>query len=163
METDTAITRVGDVMLHNPRTLAADASISQARAALDNDHVHMVLLTKGRALLGTLVSTDLPAAATQGPALPWSTLVGRTVSPDASTPSVHDQLMHRGMRRVAVVDDDGTLLGLMCLKSRLTGFCSDADVGSRSRIRDDATGRVAHQDRRAEGNPRGVPARNASA
>ena len=36
-----------------------------------------------------------------------------------------------GQRRRAVVDDSGRLLGLLCLKQRLTGFCSDDDVAAR--------------------------------
>jgi CBS-domain-containing membrane protein len=134
VETETA---VSNVMLRHPKTLPAHASIAEARAALTNDHVHMVLLTQGRMLVGTLVRTDLPPAATEGPARPWSTLAGRTVPPDAPTPAVQDHLIDRGIRRVAVVDAEGTLLGLMCLKRRRTGFCSDADVASRSRSPDE--------------------------
>jgi CBS domain-containing protein len=53
-------TTVRDVMLRHPKTLPVDASIRQAQAALDNDHVHLVLLTEGRRLAGTLTRTDLP-------------------------------------------------------------------------------------------------------
>ncbi len=41
------------------------------------------------------------------------------------------RLIHRGLRRLAVVDDNGLLMGLLCLKRKLTGFCSDADVAAR--------------------------------
>jgi hypothetical protein len=34
--------------------------------------------------------------------------------------------------RLAVVDDDGVLTGLLCLKRKLTGFCTDADVAARA-------------------------------
>jgi CBS domain-containing protein len=121
-------TTVRDVMLRHPKTLPADASIRQARAALDNDHVHLVLLTEGRRLAGTLTRTDLPPPGTVGPALTWSTLTDRTVSPDTPTAVVHHLMISRGIRRMAVVAADGSLLGLMCLKQRRTGFCSDADV-----------------------------------
>jgi hypothetical protein len=79
-----------------------------------------------------LTRTDLPPPGTLGPALAWSTLVDRTVSPDTATAVVHGLLISRGIRRVAVVTADGSLLGLMCLKQRRTGFCSDADVAARS-------------------------------
>jgi signal-transduction protein with cAMP-binding, CBS, and nucleotidyltransferase domain len=132
-------TTVRDVMLRHPKTLPVDASIRQAQAALDNDHVHLVLLTEGRRLAGTLTRTDLPPPGTLGPALAWSTLVGRTVSPDTPTTVVHGLLIDQGIRRLAVVDKDGSLLGLMCLKQRRTGFCSDADVAARSRSRGEMT------------------------
>ena len=134
-----AETPVREVMLRHPKTLPARASIIQARAVLNNNHVHLVLLTEGRKLVGTLTRTDLPPPETVGSALAWSTLVGRTVSPDIPTTVVHDLLTGQGIRRVAVVDADGSLLGLMCLKQRRTGFCSDADVAARSRSRDKVT------------------------
>jgi len=124
-------TTVREVMLRHPKTLSADASIAEACAAFRNDHVHMVLLTEGRRLVGTLTRTDLPHTETLGPALWWSTLVGRTVSPDAPTNVVQRLLIDHGIRRVAVVNADGSLLGLMCLKQRMRGFCSDGDVAAR--------------------------------
>jgi hypothetical protein len=35
-------------------------------------------------------------------------------------------------RRLAVVDGTGRLVGLLCLKRTLDGFCSDADVRARA-------------------------------
>ena len=136
-------TPVCAVMLRHPKTLPADASITRARAALTNDHVHLVLLTEDRRLVGTLTRTDLPPPETRGPALAWSTLVDRTVSPDTPTAVVHSLLISQGIRRMAVVDADGSLLGLMCLKQRRTGFCSDADVAARSRSRGEVTAQWA--------------------
>lgn len=125
-------TVVRDVMLRHPKTLAAHASIEEARAALANDHVHMVLLTNGTALVGTLVRADLPGAESgAGPALPWSKLASRTVPPDAGAGTVQRLLVERGLRRLAVVDAEGALHGLVCLKRSRAGFCSDADVASR--------------------------------
>ena len=52
-----------------------------------------------------------------------------------SAEAVQELLIERGLRRLAVVDRDGTLLGLMCLKRTRTGFCSDEDVASRAQSR----------------------------
>ena len=145
-ETETA---VSEVMLRHPKTLPTHASIAEARAALSNDHVHMVLLTEGTTLGGTLTRTDLPPAGSEGPALFWSTLTGRTVPPDAPTRVVQDLLIDRGLRRVAVVNADGSLLGLVCLKRRRTGFCSEADVASRSRSHDEVTAQSVQDDVRS--------------
>jgi hypothetical protein len=38
-----------------------------------------------------------------------------------------------GRRRLAVVDEDGTLLGLLCLKATGLGFCSDDAIAQRRR------------------------------
>ncbi len=126
---------VREAMLESPKTMPCDASVEQVRAALSNDHVHMVLLTEGRRLVGTVTTADLPPSGTQGAALDWSTLAGRTVSPDAPTSQARDLLLQREIRRLAVVDESGFLLGLLCLKRRRTGFCSDADVRERSESR----------------------------
>lgn len=124
---------VGDVMIRNPKTLAARASIEETRVALANDHVHMVLLIDGCELVGTLVRADLVGAKLgAGPALPLSTIVGRTVPPEAEVEAVQRQLVDLGLRRLAVVDPHGALLGLVCLKQSRTGFCSDANVASRA-------------------------------
>ena len=136
--------RVGDVMLRHPKVLDAQATVDEARAALANDHVHMVLLSQGSTLVGTLVRADLPppiqrsdqrSVEGSGPALPWSTLRNRTVPSATSADAARELLIARGLRRLAVVDHDGTLLGLMCLKRSRTGFCSDEDVASRARSR----------------------------
>jgi CBS-domain-containing membrane protein len=133
-------TPVSDVMLRHPKVLDAQATVDEARAALTDDHVHMVLLTEGSTLVGTLVRTDLPPPIQRsdqgsGPALPWSTLRDRTVPSATSADTVNKLLIERGLRRLAVIDHDGTLLGLMCLKRSRTGFCSDEDVASRAQSR----------------------------
>jgi hypothetical protein len=44
-------------------------------------------------------------------------------------------MVARGRRRLAVVDDRGLLVGLLCLKRSGRGFCSAADVAARARDR----------------------------
>lgn len=126
---------VSEIMLRDPKTLTAETSLAQAEAALLDDHVHMVLLTDGTKLVGTLTRSDLPPPGTPGQALPWSTLEGRTVAPDVPLRVVRQLLSDQGVRRMAVVDADGSLVGLMCLKRHRTGFCSQDDVASRARER----------------------------
>lgn len=123
---------VRDVMLTEPKTLPAGASVDDARAVLAGDHVHMVLLTQGATLLGTLTGADLVDVPADEPALAWSVLSGRTVPPDASAGVVLGLLVRASSRRLAVVDADRTLLGLLCLKRSGTGFCSDTDVAARA-------------------------------
>jgi hypothetical protein len=123
---------VRGVMLTEPKTLPACASVDDARAVLAGDHVHMVLLTQGATLLGTLTGADLVDVPADEPALAWSVLSGRTVPPDASAGVVLGLLVRASSRRLAVVDADRTLLGLLCLKRSGTGFCSDTDVAARA-------------------------------
>lgn len=133
---DQPVRLVQEVMIAAPRTLSAEASVGDVRAAFADDHVHMVLLTRGRTLVGTLVRTDLPQIATATmSARQWSALLGRTVAPEMRVDLVQDLLVERGTRRLAVIEAGGTLLGLLCLKRSRDGFCSDADVAARARDR----------------------------
>ncbi len=122
-----------DVMLRRPKTMAADTSIAEVRAALDDDHQHMVLLTDGARLVGTVTPSDLPGPESDGAAAQWARLEGRTVAPEVPAADIEQVLVDQGRRRIAVVDGEYSLLGLLCLKQRGRGFCSDADIESRSR------------------------------
>ncbi|MGR6964102.1 CBS domain-containing protein [Geodermatophilus sp. URMC 61] len=127
---------VADVMIGRPKTLPADASVADVRAVLADDHVVMALLTEDGVLRGTLLREDVPdTAPAAAPALPLSRLAGRTVAPAALLADVHASLLRTGRRRLAVVGDEGRLLGLLCLKRRRTGYCSDAGVAERARSR----------------------------
>jgi len=129
---------VVDVVVRLPKTLSPSTTVTQARQALDeDDHIHMLLITRAGRLLGTLVRADLPPSADGASrALDYAVMRGRTIPPGTSAEQARLQLSSRGERRRAVVDQDGQLLGLLCLKRSHTGFCSDADVQSRAEAMD---------------------------
>ena len=133
---DAADRSVGEVVVRLPKTLDADATVATALAELADDHVHMLLLTRDGLLLGTLVPTDLAAAPADAPALRYAVLAGRTIGPAVPADEALHLLVARDERRRAVVDDDGRLVGLLCLKRRGNGFCSDDDVAARHAGRD---------------------------
>jgi hypothetical protein len=61
-----------------------------------------------------------------------ASLEGRTIHPTATVPEALDTMKRTERRRLAVVGDDGALLGLLCVKASGRGFCSDADVRNRA-------------------------------
>ncbi|WP_255411557.1 CBS domain-containing protein [Blastococcus sp. TF02-8] len=123
-------------MVTGPKVLGVDVVVGEVRRQFQDDHVVMVLLADEGSLRGALLREDVPdAAPASSPALPWSTVVGRTVRPTDSAAAVHRRLVERGERRLAVVDDAGRLVGLVCLKRSRTGFCSDAGVRARAAAR----------------------------
>ena len=77
---------VGDVMVTRPRTLPADASVAAVRAALADDHVHLVLLVADGILVSTVDRDDLArtAVADDVVAVRVGRLVGRTIRPDVA-------------------------------------------------------------------------------
>ncbi len=123
------------MVLRLPKTLSPATTVAQAAAAFDDHHVHMLLITDedGR-LVGTLVRDDLSEDNVDRAvlALDRAVLRDRTISPDTPAEEALQLLLARGERRIAVIDEDGRLVGLLCLKRRLNGFCSDSDVLERA-------------------------------
>lgn len=133
---ETVRSTVAEVMVRYPKVLPIEAAVGQVRAVFEDDHVHMVLLTRGSLLCGTVVRGDVPDSATDAQkAICFAPLAGRTVPATMPTTVVLRSLVARQQRRFAVVDNDGALLGLLCLKARGNGFCSDADVTARAQER----------------------------
>lgn len=133
LETNLTAGDVRDVVVKLPKTLGRATTVADARAAFEDDHVHMLLITDEGRLLGTLVREDLPPPVDDArPALAHAILFGRTIAPETPAEEARTTLLRRGERRRAVVDQDGQLLGLLCLKRRQTGFCSDRDVQARA-------------------------------
>ena len=124
---------VGEAMITRPHLHPATLTVDQARAALGDAHVHLLLLVEDGRLLGTLTRDDLagehPGA---DPALPLARLEGRVVPAGQPLARVTEEMAARGARRLAVLDDDERLVGLLCLKRSGAGFCSDAGVAARS-------------------------------
>lgn len=119
---------VADAMLHRPRIYPASMSVAQAREALTDDHVHALPIMAAGLLLAVVERSDLDGAAGQDRAWAHGRLAGRVVGPavDLLTTWLTMKLARR--RRLAVVDGQGDLLGLLCLKRSGRGFCSQSDV-----------------------------------
>lgn len=133
--TDGAAGSVRDATLTVASTHGPDTTVAQARNALSNPKVHMLLITEAGQLIGTVIESDIRAAAPGERVLPLARLAERTVAPDARLADVHAAMVREGVRRLAVVDRRGRLLGLLCLKRNLAGFCSDDGVAARRRAR----------------------------
>ena len=58
---------VKDVMVTAPATMRPTATVADARAFFEDDHVHMALIASSGRLLGTLVRADLDDLATTTP------------------------------------------------------------------------------------------------
>lgn len=123
---------VAAAMIRHPKTLPHDASTAEVVSLLDDDHVHLALLVDGDRLVGTIDRADLARrSGASGSALDIANPVGRTIGPDASLVQAHRSMIESAQRRLAVIDDDGRLLGLLCLKRTLAGFCTERDVTAR--------------------------------
>ena len=115
-----------DLMLPEPKTLTAAASVAEVREQLDNPKVQMVLLADGRAFKGAI--TQIPAdASPRDRAVDYVDAAAETISPRASADEAFERAAASPTRRLIVLDEAGNLLGLLCLNQSRTSFCQAAD------------------------------------
>jgi CBS domain-containing protein len=120
-------------MLRNPTTLPATATVAGVRSVLSSDHVHLALVVDrdGR-LLTTIDRTDLAMSTDdERKAQSLGRLGERVVLDDLHLAAARQRLDADGGRRLAVVDRDGRLVGLLCLTRKRDGYCSERDVEAR--------------------------------
>ena len=111
-----------DLMLRDPKTLIADASVAEAREQLVNPKVQMVLLADGPAFKGAV--THIPAEASpRDRAVDYVDTNVESISPDAPDDEAFERAAASPNRRVIVLDEDDNLLGLLCLNQSRTKFC----------------------------------------
>ena len=124
---------VAGAMVARPKVHRPTATVAELRAFFRDDHVHMALLVEHGKLIGTVERADLErnlGGATA--ALSIAKLEGRTIAPGATLSDARKAMKRDRRRRLAVANTEGRLLGLLCLKASGLGFCSDADVTSRT-------------------------------
>ena len=120
-------------MLRQPTLCPIDVTVGQVQALLEDVHFHAVLVVDdaGR-LVSVLERADLGGLSDSAePAARFGRLADRTVPPTAPLDETRRQMLSTGRRRLAVVDGDRRLLGLLCLKATSAGFCSEQDVRAR--------------------------------
>ena len=121
-------------MVPCPKTHGPESGLEKVRAFFEDDHLHMALIVaRGGRLVTTIERPDLAAATSSStPVAKLGTLIGRTAGPADPLGSATAALLREGRRRLAVVDDSGRLLGLLCLKKDGTGYCSDEGIRERA-------------------------------
>jgi CBS domain-containing protein len=126
-------------MIQAPKTSGPEATVRDMKALFENDKVHAVLIVDGDVLLAVVERSDLDQSTSdEASALSVGRLSGRVVAGDHSLQAAHRWMTGSGRRRLAVVDDGGRLVGLLCLKRDGRGFCSSADLQSRADARQSA-------------------------
>jgi CBS-domain-containing membrane protein len=121
-------------MVTCPKTHGSESVVEEIEALFEDERVHVALIVRadGR-LLTTIERSDLVSVrASAAPVAALGALAGRTVGPWDSLDSATATLLRQGRRRLAVVDDAGRLLGLLCLKKDGAGYCSDESIRARS-------------------------------
>jgi predicted transcriptional regulator len=129
-----AVTRasVAQAMVTNPKVFGPGLSRGDLDRLFSDDHVHAAVVVDDGRLVTVIESSDLEQSLPSADPCSLGTLAGRVVAPGAPLAAVHARMLWEQRRRLAVIDESGRLLGLLCLKKSGRGFCSDADVRSRA-------------------------------
>jgi CBS domain-containing protein len=116
---------VAEVMIANPKTLAAGASVGEVRRVFGKKTVRTVLLVDGDTFRGAIERDGLPGNASDDePALRFADADPQTTTPGTPMRDVLPLLDGREEPRLIVLDEDGaTLRGLLCADSSGAGFC----------------------------------------
>lgn len=125
----------GAAMVKFPNTLPRTSTVGEVRSLFADEHVQLALVVAADGqLLTTIERSDIAAEAPdEAPAVHLGRLEDRTASEWWPISRTTAWLKSLGRRRLAVVDADGHLRGLLCLKRSGTGYCSDAGVLARQR------------------------------
>jgi CBS domain-containing protein len=119
-------------MISNPKMCDEAATVEDVRRLFLDSHVHAALITRGRLLIAVIERSDLgPHQPDTASVARFGRLRGRVVAADEALAPVHRRMLRTNRRRLAVISTGGELIGLLCLKRSLTGFCSDQDVDAR--------------------------------
>jgi CBS-domain-containing membrane protein len=123
------------------KTHGPETRLTEIRRLFNDDHVHMALIVASDGqLLTTIERADLREAIPGSiPARHLGTIADRVISPHQSLEYAMAALKWGHRRRLAVIDDSGRLLGLLCLKRHGDGFCSDEGVRQRAAEMQSAT------------------------
>src|SRR5438105_2546300 len=115
---------VGSSMVTIPKTLNRGSSVGEVRSFFLDDHVHMALIVAAnRRLLTTIERADIAdEVPDEAAAIDFGRLEGRTAPAWWSIGQATAKLSSQRLRRLAVVDGHGKLVGLVCLKRSGTGY-----------------------------------------
>jgi CBS domain-containing protein len=115
------------VMLRQPKTLPASATVADLRRLFAKASVRTALLVDGTAFVAAVERSDLPdSAAADTPALEYARDDAERVPPGVLVSDAMPKLERSAEGRLVVVDEDGTTLrGLLCRRGSTDGFCVD--------------------------------------
>jgi hypothetical protein len=124
---------VADAVITMPKVFDQTPNVAALRWFFNDAHVHAALIVEQGILIRVIERSDLdPSMPDNMPASRLASQCGRTIAPDVPLEVARRRMLASEQRRLAVVDDNGFLLGLLCLKSTGSGFCSDDDVQARA-------------------------------
>ena len=115
-----------DVMLREPRAVAPETTVAEARETFENPRVRLLLVARGDEFLGAVTREAVGAGTAAETTL--ARLAGdddTLVRPEDTVGRVVELLEAEQTDRLPVVTVDGRLVGLVCFNRRHGHFCVD--------------------------------------
>jgi CBS domain-containing protein len=109
-------------MVRKPKTLSLETTVADARRALEQDRVKILLIVDDRLFRATV--SGIPDSA--GPnelAITYADVAPEVIAEDIPVATALERLGHRPNGRLVVLDHDQTLVGLVCLTNDGKEFC----------------------------------------
>jgi CBS domain-containing protein len=114
-----------DVMLREPRAVAPETTVAEARETFENPKVRLLLVADGERYLGAVTRDHVGDEVAGDATLDGLAAEGALVRPDEPVARAVELLDADGSDRLPVVSGDGTLVGLICFNRRHGHFCVD--------------------------------------
>jgi CBS domain-containing protein len=112
---------INEVMTHDPRTVAADSSLTDAARFMRDDDVGALVVERDGAIAGIVTDRDIVVSAIADGRDPGSTVVGDvasqnvvTATPDQDVEDVRRLMREHDVRRI-VVEQGGRAAGIVAL------------------------------------------------
>jgi CBS domain-containing protein len=122
---EAAILTVGEVMISRPKTLPLTATVADARRMFENPSVRTALVVDGGRYAGELTRDDVDGADDAAAVTALASTATGTAAQDDTIAAALERMDAAGTDRLAVVDPDGTLRGLVCLSRSRGQLCTD--------------------------------------
>ena len=114
-------TSINELMTHDPRTVSADSTLTDAARFMREDDVGAIVVEREGAIAGIVTDRDIVVRAVADGRDPGSTRVSEvaspdvvTVTPDQDVEQVRRLMRERDVRRV-IVEQDGRAAGIVSL------------------------------------------------
>jgi CBS domain-containing protein len=121
---EAAVLTVGEVMISRPKTLPVTATIADARAMFENPSVRTALVVDDGRYAGELTRADVEGK-DDAAGLVELAATTATVAQTDTVAAALERMDAAGTDRLAVVEPDGTLRGLVCLSRSHGHLCTD--------------------------------------
>ena len=120
---DEAGSHARDVMLDEPKAFPPTLTVAEARTVFESPKQKLLLICDGARYVGAIRRDGLDGAPDDQPATDFLDDTVPVMAPDDPSDRVPRLVESSGLTRIPVVDNDGTLLGLVCFNTSPATFC----------------------------------------